>query len=508
MYTKKLLDYQVIIIAFSLVCISFILQANIGLNLADEGYLWYGSIQTLIGEVPLRDFQSYDPGRYYWVASWFKIFGSSILSLRMSVAIFQFIGLVFGLSVIKRITNNWYLLILFGLLLLIWMGPRHKLFDVSLAMMTVYFGVFIQERPSLKRYFATGVFIGVAAFIGRNHGLYSFLSLFMIMIFTWYKVNRKKPLNQLLVCFMGIFIGYLPMIIMLIFIPNFFQSLIESILDMFRVGNTNLPLPIPWLWKYDFTHLNFTYLSFNLMVTIFPILIMLMIAWVFISKQKLENKFIIISSGFVGIMYMHHAFSRADISHLAQGIHPLLIGIITMPFVVTTTKQKRLTFILLLCISLISITLVRVQSPYVMKLESLPPYDLVEVTGDKLWVDKGTSQFINFANKINHEMIKPNEGLLVAPHSPTIYPLLGRKSPLKKTYLIFPDTEENQVEMIKQLDEKNVNWAILGDIPLDGREDLRFKNTHSLIYRYLMSEFEVVTLDGTPSNYQLLHRKK
>ncbi|MGH7799266.1 MAG: hypothetical protein ACREOW_01380 [Thermodesulfobacteriota bacterium] len=168
--------------ALVLVIISFLLQGNIGLNLADEDILWYGTIRTAFGEIPILDFSSKDPGRYYWTAGWSFIFGQGIMDLRLSVALFQVIGLTLGLLAARRVVKNWWVLGLVGLLLLAWMYPRWKLFDSSLAMAAVYMAVRLIERPELKRYFYSGVFVGLTAFMGRNHGLYNFLAFFIIIL--------------------------------------------------------------------------------------------------------------------------------------------------------------------------------------------------------------------------------------------------------------------------------------------------------------------------------------
>jgi hypothetical protein len=42
---------------------------------------------------------------------------------------------------------------------------------------------------------------------------------------------------------------------------------------------------------------------------------------------------------------------------------------------------------------------------------------------------------------------------------------------------------------------------------VDGRNELRFRYTHPLVWQYLMTEFEVVKAPDLPSNQQFLKRK-
>jgi hypothetical protein len=112
----------------------YFLFGDLHLDLADEGFLWYGVLRARLGEVPLRDFQSYDPGRYYWGAAWSLVFGQGILGLRASLAVVQGLGLLFGLLVCRRLTGNVVSLTACAAILALWMFPRHKLFEPAMAM--------------------------------------------------------------------------------------------------------------------------------------------------------------------------------------------------------------------------------------------------------------------------------------------------------------------------------------------------------------------------------------
>lgn len=69
--------------------ITFLLQSNYGFGWADEGLLWYASQRTHAGDLPIRDFFAYDPGRYYWNSFFFWMLDDTGLrSLLIAAATF------------------------------------------------------------------------------------------------------------------------------------------------------------------------------------------------------------------------------------------------------------------------------------------------------------------------------------------------------------------------------------------------------------------------------------
>ncbi len=135
----------------------FLWQGHKGFGLWDEGYLWYGAQRVMLGEVPIRDFMSYDPGRYYWSAALMSLWNDNgIMALRSAVAIFQAIGLFAGLLLIARSSKNqsFVYLLLSALTLAVWMFPRHKLFDISLSILLIGVMVFLIQKPTGRRYFS------------------------------------------------------------------------------------------------------------------------------------------------------------------------------------------------------------------------------------------------------------------------------------------------------------------------------------------------------------------
>ena len=128
----------------------------------------------------------------------------------------------------------------------------------------------------------------------------------------------------------GIMVGLVPMIAMFVAVPGFFASYIESIQSIFRHGINKLPLPIPWPWRVSPNSVAGTT---QFLLGIFLIALPLgyvagIIVSSFMQSQTIKDHALVIACAFVGLFYLHHAFSRADLSHLAQIIHPFILGVL------------------------------------------------------------------------------------------------------------------------------------------------------------------------------------
>lgn len=197
------------LLTFSALCTSvlFIWQGNKGFNLWDEGFLWYGVQRVLLGEVPIRDFMAYDPGRYYWSAALLSIAGDNgIMSVRIAGAIFQGLGLFVGLLLVAQTTKakdkfNIPFIIISAATFVLWMFPRHKLFDISLSIFLVGILTFLVSNPKPKRYFLAGVGVGLVAFFGRNHGMYGAIG--SLGVIAWLGIKNTSAPKFLRACHFG-----------------------------------------------------------------------------------------------------------------------------------------------------------------------------------------------------------------------------------------------------------------------------------------------------------------
>ncbi len=476
------------------ILVLFIWEGHQGFSMSDEGFLWYGAQKVLTGEVPFRDFDSYDIGRYYWSATFMRLLDDNgIVTVRIAAIVFQAMALCIGFLVIVRysIKQNIIYWAILMITLMAWMVHRHKLFDISIPIILISSLSFLIEKPSGHRYFLTGFIVGLVAVFGRNHGLYGALGSFSVIL---YLNIKHKNTTTLITAFafwlLGIIAGYLPVLAFLIFVPGFasaFWEIISPVL-LFEIKSTNIPLPVPWPWRFSFEQMSVDVVRSIITGTFFLSIIFFGIfSVIWTIRQRIYKKSVspvLVASAFMALPYTHYAFSRADLSHLAYSIPPLMIGLFTL--LEGQTNKIKWSFAALLCGTSLFLML-PVHPGWYCSVKNQCVN--VKVADDNLKVPFKTAIILKDLNRLVQEYAPQGRNFICAPFCPAAYAITGRKSPIWSIYATGPSKSEFQQTEIEKIKVANPSLIIIDNSPLDGRDDLRFSNTNPLIDQYIRNNF-------------------
>jgi hypothetical protein len=481
----------------------FLWQGWQGFNLYDEGFLWYGAQRVIAGEVPLRDFQSYDPGRYYWSAALMALWADSgIVALRAAVAAFEVAGLTIALLLISgnNRRRSVAMMLLAAVTFSVWMFPRHKLFDITLSIALMAALAFLAGAASRKACFAAGVAVGLVAVFGRNHGVYGVAASVGIIAYLASRENAFRVPADLAAGAAGIVVGYSPMLAMIAFVPGFATAFWESVRFLFEMKATNLPLQTPWPWLVpampDFPIIaarDFLVGMFFIAIIGFAVL-----GIGFVILRRLRNKPVapeLVSCVFLSFPYAHFAFSRPDIGHLSQGMFPLLVGC----FVAMRDLRAWLKWPLAALLTAASLFVMLPQQPgWGCRVD----YGCAEidVAGNNLNVDFGNANSLRILQELVGKYSPGDRSFVVMPFWPAAYAVFGRKSPTWEIFALFPRNEAFQLEEIERIKKANPGLVLVWDFALDGNEDLRFHNTHPLVDRFFQDHFD--RLPDVESNFR------
>lgn len=476
-----------IVLAAMLAWLSYRLNRAFGDFLHDEGYLWYGVQRVMAGEVPLRDFMSYELGRYYLTAALlvpFKAHG--ILALRAGLAVVAAMGIALATGVVGsawRISRVWQLLPVTALFTL-WMVPRHKSFDIAICALLLLCLYRLFRAPCASRYFQLGLSVGAAAVIGQNHGVYGVVATLLAMTLLYYR-DRGDVRLEWLVCWAGgVLAGYSPVLLAASFVPGYLD-VEKSVLHylLFEYGGTNLPLPTPWPWiseaSSDGTSLS--QLTLGLFFLGIPVALVASAAFLLrrLPRDAGPSASLFMAAWALAVPYANVAFSRADAPHLAQAILPFLVlALAAASLAWRLNAGKYLAVAVLLLISLP----VAVPLQPRWALHHPPQLEAVPVQGDTVMVDKGAARMLAEAAQV--------DGLVLAlPYYPGLLAALNEKSPIWEIYPLFPRQSSFELAEIARLSSSPITSIMISTAPLDGRKNLAYPMTHPLTYRYIQEHF-------------------
>lgn len=519
------------LLAFALAGISYALNGNAAMRLQDEGFLWYGVVHTLHGEVPLRDFRSYDPARYYWCAAWAEILGDGFLALRLACAIFAGVGLTFGLLAAHRAVRNRWMLVPIGVILALWFFPPYKTFEAGVALASVFTAVKLVERPSAPRHFAAGVAVGIAALFGRNLGVYSALGFLALIAFLRIKLTRASAqvadassgesarapgARELGSWALGVIAGYAPMLGMIAFVPGFRASFVDSVLFYVRQNTLNAPLPVPWPWAVELSGVRMWQAASELGIGLCFLFVPIFYAAALVialrtNVRELRRRALFLSALALGIVYAHHATVRSDVSHLAQCIHPFLLGVIAIPTLyreLGPRVRRSASIAIIAALFVLSFLAIARHQPLGYELaasRTAHPFVPYDARGDTVWINRAKAEHLAALTAAVNARVKPEEKLWISPTLLTLYPLLGRSSPVWDIYPAWRASAEDEARMLSEI--ADVKWILWMDQPSDGDDVLQLSNSHPSVWRELQRDFERVPTPELGSAVMMLHRK-
>lgn len=474
------------ILAATLAWLSYRLNRAFGDFLHDEGYLWYGVQRVMAGEVPLRDFMSYELGRYYLTAALLAFKAHGILALRAGLAVIAAMGVALATGVVGsawRMSRFWQLLPVAALFTL-WMVPRHKTFDIAICALLLLCLYRFFRTPGATRYFQLGLAVGVAAVIGQNHGMYGVVATMLAMALLYYRDREGVRLKWLLCWSGGVLAGYSPVLLAASFVPGYLGAE-ESALRylLFEYGGTNLPLPISWPWigAASSAGTPLPQLTLGFLFVVIPVA--LLAGAVFLLRRMPRDAgpsaSLFMAAWTLAVPYANVAFSRADAPHMAQAILPFLaLALAAASLAWRRNAGKYVTVAVLLLISLP----VAVPLQPRWALHHASQLEAVRVQGDTVMVDKGAAHMLDEAAQVHGSV-------LALPYYPGLPAVLNEKSPIWEIYPLFPRKASFELAEIARLSSSPVDSIMISTDPLDGRKNLAYPVTHPLTYRFIQEHF-------------------
>ncbi len=455
----------------------------------DEGYLWYGALRAREGRTPIRDFRAYEPGRYYVLAFLMHFTGTRLHGFRLALYLMYGAGLTLAALACRMAGFGWIETVLCVTTLSLTMPIREKGIELTLAMLGLLAGVVLLVDPSPTTFAVAGFVAGLITIFGLNYGLYVGAALGVLTGLMLLKSSSPAVVATLAAFGGGLVGGLLPLAVFAIVRPGFLAALIERRLRMVRERRTtNLPLPIPWPWHTipPVWGEQLSPVGARLAQVLFflvPVVSFVVLGWALVQDHTaLTGNAIVVSAAAHLMFVQHHAWSRADPSHLGIPIQLLVIASFAlMPplwwvHVITAAVW----------VALWALTL----APRGWRaLKSAQPDSLIlsHDFGDALHISRHEAQVLVALRELMAET--GSDRLFVAPCCPQLFPLLGVVSPVYDIYCIYPQPERHQARMIGEIERHAITVVLIFDFALDDRDDLRFPNTHPLVAAHVTERF-------------------
>lgn len=513
------LAIESLVIALVFTALAFWLNANQSLSWADEGLLWYGSQQVHAGNAPVRDFYSYDPGRYYWTAAFYRLVGDQSLRATLFAATsFSWVALTALLISLGKsgLARPWRIVLALAITVA-FAYPRHKVFDQSLSLLLASAILLVLARPRSGRYwFLFGVLTGLAACMGRNHGVFFVAGAMLTGGYLLWTGAAVRLGTTVAAYALGTAIGYLPVLALCVVEPGFGPAFWESIL---LTSQWQLKLPVAFPWRVStegLPALRALHLRvFSWMCLAVPGSYLVALAWTAVRARRGTASPLMLSMAamsLAGIPYLHQAFDRADFDHFVQGALPAFALFVCVAAAAASGRWLQaagrgcgiLALGLLVLLWLPYVPHVRMSLMERQVPGSTAQFDM---DGTSYRIEQYQARLLTTVRRMALQCHVSDRQFLAAPHFPGLYAFLGIQAPAWESYYLHNRPQPMQERHLRAMGE--VKLAVVAtESTIDQLDRLLFRNMHPASQELLDSEFEKSLLLEFPYPLTIYTRPK
>lgn len=224
-----------------------------GINIRDEGFLAYGAVRVLDGEVPNRDFVSLQPPlSFYTVAAVFKFFGTFLITLRMLGLCVYMVIILLVYTITRRLTIQ--VLALTATILAATLGmplfnftPFAAWQGIVTSFMAILFSLKFTATNQRRWAFLAGVTTALTVLSRHDQGVYLVIAILIYALTIKFAVSEKPSIGNMLGFWaVGIAVVMVPLIAYWIIcgaLPDIFRQLVVFPLTTYA-KTSSLPFPV------------------------------------------------------------------------------------------------------------------------------------------------------------------------------------------------------------------------------------------------------------------------
>ena len=463
-----------LICAVILLCFALVIAVpryKTGIEMGDEGFLAYGAERVLDGQIPNRDFVSLQPPlSFYTTAFFFRIFGISMVSLRILGFCIYLLIITMVYMVSLRFARP-ILALTAGILTAVMGMPVN-----SFTPFAVWHGILaslvalllvLKFTETNKRHWAFLAGIASALIILSRHdqGFYFIIAVLIYAILVKFYLKYISPGRLLGFWTFGILAVMIPLLMFWLVcgaFPYMFRQLIifplytyhETSSLAFPVFQGNLPL-----------RTNLIIVSFYLT----PIINFIVTIWLIIKivrKRFYADHTHIAFVLIISILFYCQSLTRTDIYHFFITLPPFFILLaLTIEALTKIFNKKWISAVIILTyLSITASFILYTKANFLPSVkEKMAELSIERARGIKVHSIE-LAEKIEKVTKAIQMFSKPGDSILCLPYQPMLYFLSQRHNPTRWNYIWPGDqTAEEHKQLIEQADESHPAVVVLDE---------------------------------------------